>query len=103
MTSTYITIGNSDDKLTQREWASFFSTTALAIRGAVEAAGGTVHGQWVSEPASAWQNACWCVNLGADSAELLKLRLSEIATDFRQASIAWAQAPKVEFLPGVSS
>jgi hypothetical protein len=102
MTSTYITIGNSDDKLTQREWATYFSAVAVAIQRASQAAGGIVHGQWVSEPASAWQNACWCVSINADSAGLLKLRLSEIAAGFRQDSIAWAEAPKVEFLPGVS-
>lgn len=97
----YISIGNSDDKLTQWHWAAYFSDVAVAIRRA--AAAGAVHGQWASEPASAWQNACWCVELNTDSAELLKLRLAEIAENFRQDSIAWAVAPKTEFIgPGAS-
>lgn len=101
---TYITIGNSDDKLTQQEWAAYFSAVAVAIQRATAAAGGTVHGQWASEPASAWQNACWCIDIGTDSAELLKWRLAEIAGDFRQESIAWAEARKTEFIrPGASS
>lgn len=100
MSTAYVTIGNSDDKLTQQEWARFFSTVAVAIQRAAGAAKGTVHGQWASEPASAWQNACWCVDINPDSAGLLKWRLSEIAGEFRQDSIAWADAPEVEFLRG---
>jgi hypothetical protein len=85
--TVFIMIGNSDDKLTQADWASYYSNTAIAIQRA-----GKLHGQWVSEPASAWQNACWCIEVGKDSAELLQLRLAEIAGDYRQDSIAWAVA-----------
>jgi hypothetical protein len=102
--TVYISIGNSDDKLTQAEWHRFYVTVARAIRratGSVEAP--TVHGQWVSEPASAWQNACWCIEPPAlaASVELLKLRLAEIAAEFGQDSIAWAEAPVTEFIGAV--
>jgi hypothetical protein len=102
VSTVYVTIGNSDDKLTQQEWAAYFSAVAVAVQRAAQAAKGAVHGQWVSEPASAWQNACWCIEINPDSAALLKLRLSEIASTFRQDSIAWAEAPSVEFLAGPS-
>jgi hypothetical protein len=93
VTTVYISIGNSDDKLTQSDWAAYYSNTAVAIQRAAT----TLHGQWVSEPASAWQNACWCVEINKDSAELLKLRLAEIAHDYRQESVAWAVA-ETEFI-----
>jgi hypothetical protein len=98
MITVYISIGNSDDKLTQLRWHQFFTETAFRLRRASEAGGGAIHGQWESEPASAWQNACWCVALHPDSAELLKLSLAELAKDFGQDSIAWAEAPKTEFI-----
>lgn len=96
----YISIGNSDDKLTQAEWHRYYTSVSLAIHRAAEAPVGQVHGQWVSEPASAWQNACWALQLPAAdvSIEHLKMRLAELAAEFRQDSIAWAVAPDTEFI-----
>lgn len=96
MITVYISIGNSDDKLTQVEWASFYRETCLAIRDHAV----TVHGQWVSEPASAWQNACWCIEIDDDEAGFLRGELSEAVTKFRQDSIAWATTTKTEFIKG---
>lgn len=93
MITVYISIGNSDDKLTQAEWAAYYRDVNLAIRGYV----GSVHGQWVSEPASAWQNACWCIEIG-DTVGGLRNSLADIARQYRQDSIAWAEVPKTEFL-----
>ncbi len=91
----YISIGNSDDKLSQADWHRFYVTVNLAVRGAAE----TVIGAWVSEPASSWQNACWAIVLPPPvSREHLKMKLSEAAREFRQESIAWAVAPVTEFL-----
>ncbi len=100
----YISIGNSDDKLTQAEWHRFYTSASIAIHRAAAAPGAQVHGQWVSEPASAWQNACWALQVPPNSAsvEHLKMRLAEIAADFRQDSIAWAVAPQTEFIGGAS-
>lgn len=90
----YISIGNSDDKLSQREWALFFSQTALLVQRHAK-----VHGQWASEPASAWQNACWCVEVATgDKAEFIKAELVGLAFTFRQDSIAWAEVRETEFL-----
>lgn len=90
----YISIGNSDDKLTRQEWSLFFSQTSFLLQRHVR-----VHGQWVSEPASAWQNACWCVEVAdVTVAEYIRSKLIRLAEDFRQDSIAWAEAPVTEFL-----
>jgi hypothetical protein len=94
--AVYISIGNSDDKLTQNEWSSFYAATDLVVRRGAH----QVHGAWVSPATDPWQNACWCIETMPDpaSVEHLKMRLAETAATFRQDSIAWAEAPKTEFL-----
>ena len=91
----YISIGNSDDKLTQAEWATFYRETNLLLRQY-----GHTHGQWVSEPASAWQNACWCLDMRPELDGTLGLKndLGHLAGKFNQDSIAWAEAKDTEFL-----
>lgn len=96
---TYISIGNSDDKLSQREWHDFYVATSTLIRRVAE----PVHGQWVSEPASAWQNACWCIEINPSMADWLRDRLRELAGHFRQDSIAWAPVAETEFLSAVNA
>jgi len=93
---TYISIGNSDNRLTQAEWSAFVLQTRLAVDRFAE----EVHGEWYSNPAAQWQNACWCVDLpdDADWVAGLKDRLRLLTIDFRQDSIAWAEAPTTEFL-----
>lgn len=57
-----IQIGNSDNKLTQQEWANFVKD----MRGLLRAYGrGTlqVHGEWFSLPDQPWQNANWSVEV----------------------------------------
>jgi hypothetical protein len=109
MATVYISIGNSDDKLTQGEWAEYYRAVNLTLRSLAA----KVHGQWVSEPASAWQNACWCVEFAEDEVvnrdgrqmprvEWVRTRLSELAQDYRQDSIKWDETPVPEFLSGKS-
>ena len=84
----YISIGNSDDKLTQVEWSQYvieMLTRVVSI--------GHKHGDWYSAPFSAYQNACWCVEFGndADVAEAREVA-TEVRKKWRQDSIAWAEA-----------
>jgi hypothetical protein len=101
MTTIYISIGNSDDKLTQFEWAQFYRSVDLAVSAAGKYVGVQIHGRWASLPHEPWQNACWC--LAIDDGELesvvagLRIDLLTLAKEFRQESIAWA-AGAVEFL-----
>jgi hypothetical protein len=98
--STYITIGNSDDKLTQREWSRFYGLGGDALRRDAI----VMHGGWLSAASAPWQNACWCVELEpGQRTEQLKAKLGALAAEFGQDSIAWAEAPSVEFLAGVPS
>lgn len=114
----YICIGNSDDKLTQAEWAQYVEAVDAALgvhrngnRWFASTAHRThVHGRWFAAPDVPWQSACWCIEfdydrkitladgrqttVGAD----LHTRLAGVAQRYRQDSIAWAQAPVTELI-----
>jgi hypothetical protein len=98
MITAYISIGNSDDKLPQVEWAAY----AGHVMGTIRRAAATVHGEWTSFPLSSYQNACWCVEIEPAAVEPLKRSLASAAQLFRQDSIAWAEVT-TEFIPGVSA
>jgi hypothetical protein len=95
----YISIGNSDDKLTQMQWGKFYRKVDLTIQG-VRQRGGQIHGRWVSQSTDYWQNACWCVEIPDDKVivDNLQYELTLLARDFNQDSIAWAFSPITKFL-----
>lgn len=94
MTTVYITLGNSDDKLPQNEWAHFVA----AVRGVLRDEASVMHGEWFSLPDSPWQNVCWCVEVPEQLLARTRYRIGKLAPEYRQDSIAWAEAPTVEFL-----
>jgi hypothetical protein len=91
--NTLISIGNSDDKLTQADWSQFIKQTREICNLAVQ-----VHGEWFSAPDSPWQNANWCVEFSEPTWEdEARAALRVLAAKYGQDSIAWTQGP-VEFL-----
>ncbi len=100
MRAVYVSIGNSDDKLPQADWATFHREVDALIRRAARA----VHGAWTSPSADPWQNACWCIEVSSDpdadydKAGWLRGQLANLAKAYGQDSVAWAEAPKTEFL-----
>lgn len=92
----YISIGNSDDKLSQRNWTHFLAEVDTALNQVQTRR----HGAWHSSPFSPWQNACWCVEIPDDQEVVaaLKVDLAEFAREYSQDSITWAEAPRTEFL-----
>jgi hypothetical protein len=93
MTTVYVSIGNSDDNLTQREWAEFVSLVDAEIQ-----ARANVHGAWFSIPIAPWQNACWCAGFtDAESVRVARKNVTAIREHFRQDSVAWAVA-ETEFI-----
>jgi len=88
MRTVYISIGNSDDKLSQAEWSAY----AAQIAAEVHRRAFRVHGEWYSLPNARWQNACWCVEAEPGPMDYLKQLLTRIREDYRQDSIAWAVA-----------
>lgn len=91
----YISISNSDDKLSQADWCAYIEDVQAAI-----AVGAWFHGKWFSSPVSEFQNACWCIEIG--DGELLKSHLSALAADYGQDSIAWAEVKTTEVIGAAS-
>lgn len=91
-----VAIGNSDDKLTQREWAHFRACVDSMVRAYAR----HVHGAWVSPSADPYQNAAWSFQPLAGERDTLREGLGALAAQFRQDSIAWTEG-RTEFVPGV--
>ena len=87
----YVGIGNSDNKLTQKEWAQFTTRTYLTCDRY-----GAVVSVWYSNPNSEYQNACICVAQVKRNSQL-KRALEVLAGEFRQDSISFAEA-KTSFI-----
>lgn len=113
MTTVLVTIGNSDDKLTQREWADF----QQRVDHLVAIAATEVHGRFHSLPHHPWQTAAWSFTIhpeatvGSGAAALagepndepaaawLAHALRDAAHEFRQDSIAWTEGPTTFLTP----
>ena len=105
MTTIYVAIGNSDNRLTQQQWSGYHDAVDTSIRERVSHYNETIYGAWVSPSAAPFQNACWAFSLPPENRvarEALRDRLRILAAAFRQDSIAWSEA-EVEFLPGRAS
>lgn len=98
MSPVYVSIGNSDDKLTQLDWYRFVNL----LQGAVRLESSQVYGVWFSEPASQYQNMCMAAEVDKRSMTKLRKRLAGLAADFRQDSIALAVATTTEFVRAVA-
>lgn len=95
----YISIGNSDDKLTQADWAQY----CIEVTAAIERTCTRIHGRWLSAGDSPWQNACWCVvPLDAEHEAELRKALASAARAWLQDSIAWAEAVTEFITPEVT-
>ena len=93
--TVYVSIGNSDDKLSQKGWHEFW----IALRSAVVQAAEEIHGEWLSIPVAPYQNACICFDIHVSNAARLKEELASIAHVFRQSAITWAEASTEFLLP----
>lgn len=101
MITVYVSIGNTDGKLTHTEWAEFYALTAELL-GTVEAGGvglvKTTLGAWHSLPATPYVNACWAIMLDQRDVEAVTRGLGALARRFRQDSIAWAEVDATYFV-----
>lgn len=92
--TVYVTIGNSDDKLSQRKWSKFYDD----IDYLVEAHSQVVFGRWASLPTARHQNACWAFEVDHEADRVtLRNRVRQVAGRYGQDSIAWAET-EPEFL-----
>jgi hypothetical protein len=96
--TVYASIGNSDDKLTQAQWSEFHDIFAALIRTAAT----QIFGDWLSASNARWQNACVAFEIDVEAADRLKRALVNLAAEFNQESIAWAETTGTQFLgPGI--
>lgn len=95
-TSVFVSIGNSDDALTQLRWSQYVVEVDNALRKGLADDELHIHGFWLSESSSQYQNAGWALELknAIDhpiTGELMD-RLSAIRREFNQTSLVWAVA-----------
>jgi hypothetical protein len=84
MTTAVIQIGNTDDKLTQREWSNYWGEVVTEIDdlAADHHFGG---GSGTHQP---WQNYCWVIEIEETNIPVLGNRLRAIREKYRQDSVA---------------
>ena len=87
MKTITIQIGNSDDRLTQKDWASFVADVARAV----ESCPGRVHFAGASPGSEPWQNYCVVVEVESQFVELLRGEVESVRRRWRQDSVAWTE------------
>lgn len=85
--TTIIQIGNSDDKLSQAQWAFFFNRVDTAVRLRAK----QVHFSGTSHPSAAWQNAAWVFEIEEEASLRLYDDMKVFCDLFNQDSIAWTE------------
>ena len=85
MTTNIVQIGNTDNKLTQRQWSEFCNE----IQYAIEMNATEVHFTGFSNPNTPWQNACFVFNL--EKTDNLKASIFEIRNRYKQDAVAWTE------------
>lgn len=95
----YVSIGNSDDNLAQKEWSEFCGD----LLWAVDTFGERRHGVWFSNPNSQWQNACYCFEILEEKIPEMKKQLTVLARQYGQESIAWVQSPVTDLIEAASA
>lgn len=93
MKTIVIQIGNSDNKLSQSEWATFAGAVRLAVSTHVN----HIHFSGGSDWDAPWQNACFVCEVTPETIEMLKANLIQIRSSFQQDSIAFLTG-EVEFI-----
>lgn len=99
----YVSIGNSDDKLSQKDWAGFVADVHDALWGNQRSRASVLHGAWLSRSDSPFQNACWCVEYGDSEKGILaalsaRQRLTWAGKAYMQNTVTWAEVKDTEFL-----
>jgi hypothetical protein len=79
-----IQIGNTDDKLTQREWAAY----VLMVKDTILRHCIQVHFFGGSQNYELWQNVAWVIEIAEDKKNPLIKALTEDRKVFRQDSVA---------------
>jgi len=84
MITMVVLIGNSDNKLTQSEWAHYVE----AMRLVIERACYIVHFFGGSSTYAPWQNVCWTIEINIANVDILKFDITNIRRSYKQDSVA---------------
>lgn len=85
----HVAIGNSDDKLSQRDWFNFYSRVDLIV----VSFSSHIFGRWVSAATSPYQNACWALTVDNSWArDDFRLELGRAAAEYGQDAISWNES-----------
>lgn len=87
-----ISVGNTDNRLTQKEWSDFVYEINNILERCCK-----IH--FFGGPAnySMYQNACWWINIDKTEIHSIRSVLMQIRINFKQDSIAWLSG-KTEFI-----
>ncbi len=91
MKTITLQIGNTDNKLSQREWASFCNAVHRAITYHTVDVIDSIHFSAPSVGWADWQNAAWVFSCHDSEIDALKERITEIRKDYKQDSAAWTE------------
>jgi hypothetical protein len=89
-----IQIGNTDNKLTQQEWAKFVNE----IHDSVVRWGNEIHFSAPSVGWADWQNAAWIFTCDTSNIRYLRADVTDVRKKYRQDSVAWLQVSIPEFI-----
>jgi hypothetical protein len=87
MKTITVQIGNTDNKLTQKEWSEFVCEISSAIHIFVK----EVHFGGGSASWEEWQNYAWVFIVTNDRVKMIKDKIKAIREFYRQDSVAWTE------------
>lgn len=92
--TVYVSIENSDDKLSQRDWSDYVGEFVEVMHIHAQ----QVYGELYSESSAAHQNACVAAAIPVHLVDELRSELIRTREGYGQDSIAWVVAPETEFI-----
>lgn len=87
MIDVTIQIGNSDNKLSQQDWAAFVKIVDSLVNGFAE----KVYFFGAPPNYAEWQNAAWVFSMDDDLKEKLKEKLTGRRKSYMQDAISWTE------------
>jgi len=91
MKTITVQIGNTDNKLSQRQWASFCNAVHRSIVYHTHDIVDAIHFSAPSVGWADWQNAAWVFSCADTEIDSLKSSLNAARLDYKQDSIAWTE------------
>lgn len=84
-----VTIGNSDDKLTQKQWSKFLADITFLVQEVAEEVWFTGY----STPVAPWQNMLTSFQMNVQRVPYVSKQLSILARKYKQDYIAFVASP----------